>query len=106
MDTTAIVIAVISSGAFTAIITGIVNYFVSKKSYKQTREQGIADGVMILLEERINRICRRHLDEGYIYTDDKDRLERMWAIYHHNLGGNGYLDEVMKLMEKLPTKVR
>jgi hypothetical protein len=105
-----IIVAVVSSGAFASAISAIVNYKLSKKikaeETKKTKEDGIASGVQILLEERIDRIAKKHIELGYIYDDDKDRLNRMWHVYHDQLDGNGHLNDIMDLVSKLEVKVR
>lgn len=105
-----VIVAILSSGACTAVVTSIVNYKINKKiaeeSKKKTKEDGIASGVQILLEERIDHIAKKHLELGYIYDDDKDRLNRMWLVYHDQLEGNGHLNDIMDLVKKLEVRVR
>ena len=105
-----VIVAVVSSGAFASAISAIVNYKLSRKikaeETKKTKEDGIASGVQILLEERIDRIAKKHIELGYIYDDDKDRLNRMWHVYHDQLDGNGHLNDIMDLVSKLEVKVR
>ena len=103
-------VAIVSSGAFTAVISAFVNYNLNKKikadECKKTKEDGIASGVQILLEERIDRIAKKNIEQGFIYDDDKDRLTRMWIVYHDQLEGNGHLNDIMELVRKLEVRVR
>lgn len=52
--------------------------------------------------DRIKYLCKAHLDRGYIATNDLEDLERMHKIYHDDLKGNGFLDDLMNNVKKLP----
>lgn len=101
-DIVTIIAAVIGSGAFVRLIDIFYNFIKSKKGKLSPLELGLR----VLLEERINYLGRLYVAQGFIYADDKDRLERMWKIYHEVLKGNGYLDAIMQEVEKLEVKWR
>lgn len=95
-----IIIAIIGSGALTALITNVFNIYRDRKSH----EDGIAEGVQLLLYDRIKYLAKRHIEAGAIAPDDLEDLTRMWACYHdpEGLNGNGYLDSLMAAVGRLP----
>lgn len=93
-----IVIAIIGSGALSACISGIFALVQSRV----TRKHGVTAGVQQLLYDRIKYLCKMHLDRGYIATNDLEDLERMHKIYHDDLKGNGFLDDLMSNVKRLP----
>lgn len=98
----ALIVAVLGSGVLATIVNVVYDIFKTKKRKLTASE--LADRV--LLEERINYLGRLYISQEFIYADDKDRLKRMWTIYHEDLKGNGYLDSVMHEVSKLEVKWR
>lgn len=97
-----IIVAIISSDTLSIIITMICNK-VEKRKAKATAE---TIGIRVLLENEINNLGLEYMKQGFVYGDDKERLERMWNVYHKDLGGNGFLDAVMNEVRKLEVKWR
>ena len=93
-----IIVAIIGSSALSALISGCFAMAQSKKA----RKDGVSAGVQQLLYDRIKYLCKAHLDRGYIATNDLDDLERMHKIYHDDLKGNGFLDDLMNNVRRLP----
>ena len=95
-----IIIAIIGSGALTALITNIFNIYRDRKSH----EDGIAEGVQLLLYDRLKGLSKSYIREGKISAEDLEDLSRMWECYHDpkGLNGNGYLDSLMTTVKKLP----
>ncbi len=81
-----------------ACISGIFALAQNKVSQKH----GVTAGVQQLLYDRIKYLCKAHLDRGCIATNDLEDLERMHKIYHDDLKGNGFLDDLMNNVKKLP----
>lgn len=98
--TQSIIIAIIGSGALTALITNIFNVYRDRKSHND----GIALGVQLLLYDRIKYLTRSYIRDGKISAEDLEDLSRMWTCYHDpkGLDGNGYLDSLMTAVKKLP----
>lgn len=92
-----IIIAIIGSGALSAIISGFFGLAQTKKAKKN----GVTAGVQQLLYDRIKYLCKAHLERGYIASNDLDDLERMHKIYHDDLNGNGFLDDMMEAVRRL-----
>ena len=58
-------------------------------------------GLREMLYDRIKSLCRKYITEGKIREEEYKSLDRMWNVYHKDLGGNGYLDSEMSEIEKL-----
>lgn len=93
-----IIIAIIGSGALTALITNIFNVYRDRKSH----EDGVAQGVQLLLYDRIKYLSKAYIREQKISAEDLEDLSRMWECYHTALDGNGYLDSLMQAVRRLP----
>lgn len=95
-----IILAVISSSALTKIIDYIIRKIETKR-----QKNPVTAGLMLLMEDRIAYIGEYYVHRGYITPDELDRIKRMWNTYHFQLGGNGHLDPIMKLVEALPVQL-
>ncbi|MCC8121063.1 MAG: hypothetical protein LIO42_03550 [Oscillospiraceae bacterium] len=93
-----IVVAIIGSGALSALISGAFTLLQNRKK----KTDGVTNGVQQLLYDRIKYLCKAHLERGRIATNDLADLERMLEIYHDDLDGNGFLDDLMKAVRRLP----
>lgn len=94
---TDIVIAVLGSGALSAVISGVFGLLQTRRK----RNDGVTAGVQQLMYDRIKYLCKAHLSREYIASNDLEDLIRMHKIYHDDLNGNGYLDELMAAVSKL-----
>lgn len=92
-----IAVAVISSGALTAFVQGIIAW----KRSKKMAQTGVSAGVRILLYDRIKHLGKDYISRGEITTEELEDLIEMHRIYHDDLGGNGFLDRLMKEVQKL-----
>ena len=94
---TELIIAVIGSGALSAVISGVFTLVLRKKQ----REDGVSAGVRQLLYDRIKYLCKEHIARGYIASNDLEDLSRLHKIYHDDLAGNGFLDDLMAEVRRL-----
>ena len=101
-----IICAIIGSGMLSTIVSAIINNRTVRKKLEEDEHTNIVKGVSVILEDRINYLALNYIEKGWIYLDDKDRLQRMWHIYHNCLHGNGYLDNVMQRVDGLYVKLR
>ena len=97
-----IIIAIIGSGALTALITNLFNIYRDHRSH----EDGIAEGVQLLLYDRIKYLAKHHITAEQISPDELEDITRMWECYHdpEGLNGNGYLDSLMQAVKRLPVR--
>ena len=97
-----IVIAIISSGALSAIISAIFNALQTRKK----RKDGVKDGVKIILYDRIKFLGKAYINRGFVTAEELEDLTTMHQIYHdpEGLNGNGFLDSLMKNVNRLPLK--
>lgn len=93
-----IIIAIIGSGALTALITNLFNVYHDRRSH----EDGIAEGVQLMLYDRIKYLAKSYITAGHIAPEDLEDITRMWTCYHERLSGNGYLDSLMGAVRRLP----
>ena len=102
--TETILIAIISSGALSALISGCFTLL----SQRKRKDDGISAGVRQLLYDRIKYLCKEHISRKYIASNDLEDLLRMHKIYHDDLAGNGFLDDLIhevRRLEIVPTGV-
>ena len=89
-----IVLAILGSSALAAIISGVFGLI----GNRQQKESGVEAGVRILLYERIKFLGTRYVEKKYVSND----LIKMHQVYHNALKGNGFLDDIMEQVKKLP----
>ena len=92
-----IIIAIIDSGALSAVISGVFGLIQSRKR----RKDGLRDGVRVMLYDRIKHPGRKYIAAAEISAEDLEDLIAMHTIYHE-LDGNGFLDRLMDQVKGLP----
>lgn len=98
--TVTIILAVLSSGAFTAIVNAIINAINRAKESKSGYNQGVRLIIKVILKAQ----CERYIEQGWIYFDEYEDILALHSVYHDKLGGNGYLDSLMADVKKLPKR--
>ena len=93
-----IIIAVVTSGAFSAL----VSYILTAHSTRKRKDKGIEAGVRMMLYDRIKERSRHYIEQKYIPSDELEDIIEMHRIYHTDLGGNGFLDSLMEQVKALP----
>lgn len=98
----AVIIAIIGSSALTALITNIFQLIKERNAHVG----GISSGVKLLLYDRIKYLAKSYIEQGFVWAEDLEDIQRMWDCYHdpEGLNGNGYLDNLMSNVHKLPIK--
>ena len=98
----AIVVAIISSGALSTLISGLFNLWQIRKK----KQDGVREGIKILLYDRIKHLGKAYIERGYVTSDELEDLTTMHEIYHDpdGLNGNGFLDAIMRNVKSLPIK--
>lgn len=99
-DVVTIVVAVLSSGALTAVVNALIAYRHSKKE----KETGVTAGVRMLLYDRIKHLGKGYINKGCITSEELEDIISLHNCYHDDLGGNGFLDSIMSTVKHLPIK--
>ena len=58
--------------------------------------QAFGRGVNVLLYDRIKYLGNRYIGEECISGEELNDLKKLHTVFHKDLGGNGYLDEIMR----------
>ena len=95
-----VVIAIIGSGALSALISGCISLMKDRK----TKDDGVRAGVRMMLYDRIKFLGLKYIQHGSIDPEQLEDIIEMHKIYHTDLGGNGYLDSVMGQVKALPMR--
>lgn len=96
-----ILLAFITSGVFTTLL----NRFFLVRDRKKEKDSATTIGIRTLLQVDIRKLCEDYISAGEIRKDDLEDIIQLWKVYHEMLGGNGYLDAIMKRIQSLPIKV-
>ncbi len=113
-----VLVAVISasSGALTAIASGFVekirkkhekddntqmilaklNELESNISGVNDRLDGLENSQRITMHDRISWLATKYCEKGEIKYSDYQILKQMHEVYHNDLHGNGFLDDIME----------
>ena len=95
-----IVVAILGSG----LINTLLNYWITVNERKRVDEDGSKKASRLLMKNEIRRLCDSYIAQGWIYEDELEDLMAMHKCYHNDLGGNGFLDEMMLRVKKLEIK--
>lgn len=91
-----IILAVVASGGFWTLLQTIIANRQKKKSAESRLLFGIA----------FDRLCERaekHIEDGYISTDDYNDLIKYLYQPYRDMGGNGTAERLMLKVKALPT---
>lgn len=124
-----VLLAILGGGIGTAIIAGVftlVQWRLNRKAQKEDRaeEKRIADcavrgqeiaGVQkkvdalfianrMLLYDRIKHLGKTYIARQSITAEELEDLIGMHECYHTTLNGNGFLDDLMSQVRRLPIK--
>lgn len=100
-DIVTIVVAILTSGAFSAII----NALLAARREKRQKETGVSAGVRMLLYDRIKHLGKAYIQRGSVTSDELEDMIARHKIYHDDLAGNGFLDTLMDSVRSLPIKM-
>jgi CBS domain containing-hemolysin-like protein len=99
-DIITIVVAILSSGAFSAVVNAIIE----ARREKKQKETGASAGIRMLLYDRIKHLGKSYIARGSVSAEELEDLISMHRIYHDDLGGNGFLDALMGSVKSLQIK--
>lgn len=98
------VIIAACGGAAVAGMFSLITWLLNRKAQKKDREadahSSTSAGVQVLLRVRIKQIAKQYLELDRIDAETLEDLVQMYDAYK-GLGGNGYLDALMKAVKGL-----
>ena len=95
-----LIIAILGSGVLSTLISGLFTMW----SKRQDAKNGQNEGMRLVLKDRLRSLCIGYIQQGWIYVDELEDVLSMHECYHNKLGGNGFLDELIKDVKALPVK--
>lgn len=118
-------LAILGGGVGSALVGGIftiIQWRLNRKAQKEDREvkQGSEEsrelkrlvGVLVeadrtILYDRIKHLGKAYIARGYISVEELEDIDLMHDVYHNKekLGGNGFLDALMKKVHALEVRV-
>lgn len=113
-----VLIAILGGTAGAAFVTGIFSLIKWRLDRKASREDrnadkedktneqiaGIVVGVRMLMYDRIKHLGNSYLRRGSVSSEELEDLISMHKVYHNELDGNGFLDNLMEKVKHLPVK--
>ena len=104
-----ILIAIIGGGVGAAVVSVIGSLILAKQNRKYQKEDkesadmtALKAGMKWLMYDRIRFLGLHYIESGTVDFDDRRLLREMHHVYHFGLEGNGDLDNIMQLVDKLP----
>lgn len=94
-----IVAAVLGSGAFSALVSGIMSYLNEKRKDKK----GSGKLIMMLTARELYQMGEKFVSQGYADNEELKLFTDMFKIYKEQ-DGNGYADALKDRVDKLPIK--
>ncbi len=119
-----ILVALIGAGS--ASLTNLVTAWINKKRRKEEKEdstqqilgkldeidgritdiesrlEGLKKAQKIMMQDRIRHLAEKYIEAGSISFDNFNDLKTMHEIYHNDLHGNGFLNDIMDDVKELP----
>jgi len=103
------IIAIIGGGvgaAVISLISALLQTWQKRKYEKEDKESAdmtaLKAGMKWLMYDRIRFLGLHYIESGTVDFDDRRILREMHHVYHFGLEGNGDLDNIMQLVDKLP----
>lgn len=118
--------AIIGGGCGTAIVAGLFGLITWRLNRKAQKEDKAADRQMVdcaargkeldaqrkMLEvlmlaertslyDRIKHLAKSYIKRKWISVEEYEDLKRMHSVYHNELKGNGFLDDIMEEVNQL-----
>lgn len=102
MDST-LIITILSIVFGSSVITTILNRIFVKRDRKAEDASGMKEALRLLMKTRVRDLCIKYIDQGWVYADEYEDLNKMWHCYHDHdkLDGNGFLNHLMEEVDRL-----
>lgn len=95
-----IIIAIIGSGLLNIIVTEII----AARNRKNDKQINTEEASKLILRNAVRRSAMAYIERGWIYDEELEDILAMHDCYHNRLGGNGFLDNIVSKVKKLPVK--
>ncbi len=70
------------------VLTGLSSYMVWHAQNVVKRKTNNDKAMMLLMRRELRELHDKHMEDGYISSDDLGEFEEIYEVYH-GLGGNG-----------------
>ena len=78
--------------------------YMERKAQRNDKEDDVKTALRMLLYDRIKHLGKAYIQKGEISIENLEDLMQMHKVYHNNLNGNGFLDDLMETVRSLPRK--
>lgn len=92
-----LLLALIGSSALSTLISCIFAAYTTRRK----KDGDVVAGLRMLLYIHLKREGKEHIETGWIASDDLEDFLKMHEVYHTGLGGNGFLDSIVKQVKAL-----
>lgn len=92
-----IIVAIIGTG----VLNTVVSYSLTAYQKKKDKESGVQKASRLLMKQQLRSLCSHYIQQNWIYEDELEDLIDMHKIYHDDLNGNGFLNEMMERVKDL-----
>jgi hypothetical protein len=99
MDNT-VLLAILSSGALSAVVSSVVTYFIDKAKRKEEEN----DLLQFLTASQLTILGQNVIKDGSIDFETLKLYSNMYDRYKKIKGANGYVDALMTKVKSLPIK--
>ena len=94
-----IIIAILGSGAFSALVTGIINLI----NARQKAKKGSDEMILMLTASQLYMMGESIITRGAVTFKELELFNDMYDLYKKK-DGNGYVDDLKKRISALPIK--
>lgn len=94
-----IIIAILGSGAFSALVTGIINLI----NARQKAKKGSDEMILMLTASQLYMMGESIITRGAVTFKELELFNDMYDLYKKK-EGNGYVDDLKKRISALPIK--
>ena len=71
----------------------------------RTMVEGLIVAERVSQYDRIKHLAKSYIKRKWISVEEYEDLKQMHSVYHNELKGNGFLDEIMEEVNKLEKRV-
>lgn len=94
-----IIMAILGSGAFSALVTGVINLL----NARQKAKKGSDEMILMLTAGQLYMMGESMITRGEVTFRELELFNDMYALYKKK-DGNGYVDDLKKRISSLPVK--